>query len=130
MKSVDLRHSLKKKILIADDSIEILRIWEIFLGSSRVSYVTTTNGFEASKAFMEDDYGAVFLDIDMPEMDGIEAAKFIKNVDPNVPVIAVTALNSKDDLQKMDEAGFDAHLCKPVNMFEALGKIEALVSQK
>ncbi|MEG2571401.1 MAG: response regulator, partial [Clostridia bacterium] len=64
-------------------------------------------------------YDAILMDIRMPVMDGLEAAKSIRNLDKEwaklVPIIAMSANAFDEDVIKSKEAGMNAHLAKPVN---------------
>ena len=121
------KHSEFSKIrfLIADDSSENLRIWEIFFEKKGYHYSSANNGLQASECFVAEDYDAVLLDVEMPEMDGLEAVRFMKAVNPLIPVIAVTSLDSKNDIKNIKNAGFDAYIHKPFNMNSAFDKIQA-----
>lgn len=118
----------QKKILIADDSLDIRRFWGVFLESLGLEYLTVENGFEASQRFMDYDFDAVLLDLEMPEMDGFETAQFIKTICPECPVIAVSARDSLEDMQKISQIGFDGYLPKPINLPLALNKIQTLLT--
>ena len=120
--------TLCKKILIADDSKEVLVQWSVFLKHSKVEYKTAENGREATEDFGKDHYDAVFLDIDMPEMNGFEAAKIIKRLKPNCPVLAISSRDSNEDFLLMGQAGFDGYLTKPLRASEAFEKINCLLT--
>ncbi|OCA91890.1 hybrid sensor histidine kinase/response regulator [Pseudobacillus wudalianchiensis] len=78
-----------------------------------------TNGREAVEKVAEGDYALILMDIQMPEMDGIEATKTIrKNTLPNkrIPIIAMTANAMKSDREKYLKADMDDYISKPVNI--------------
>lgn len=118
--------SSKAKLLIADDNKEILRQWQLFLRKSPVDYVTAENGLQATESFIEGNFYAAFLDINMPEMNGFEAAKIIKEINPNCYILAVSSRDSEEDLRLMCEAGFDEFMSKPFDIHEALEKVNCL----
>lgn len=75
-------------------------------------------------------YDAVLMDIRMPVMDGIEAARRIRSLDrvdvESVPIIAMTANAFADDVRQTKEVGMNAHLSKPIQtevLYETLGKL-------
>ena len=75
-------------------------------------------------------YAAVLMDVRMPEMDGLEAARAIRALDrPDaavVPVVAMTANAFDEDVQRSLQVGMNAHLSKPVEpdrLYEALGRL-------
>ncbi len=71
------------------------------------------------KKMPEDYYDMILMDIQMPEMDGYEATKRIRNLDDaraDIPIVAMTANVFEEDRQKALESGMNAHVSKPVDM--------------
>ena len=110
-------------ILVAEDSrlnqIYILDILE----SAGHTAVVAENGKEALQKLTTDNFDLVLMDIRMPEMDGLEAIRIIRNeppesIDPNIPVIALTAHALKEEVEKHMHEGFTAYLTKPVDLQE------------
>jgi CheY-like chemotaxis protein len=83
------------------------------------------NGLEALRLLSENPakYDLVFMDVQMPEMDGLEATRNIRQSGNNIPVIAMTANVFKEDIDKCLEAGMNDHLGKPLDMGNVLEKI-------
>ncbi|HJU46337.1 MAG TPA: response regulator [Chitinophagaceae bacterium] len=110
--------SLKgKKILLAED-VELNQfIARHLLESWGIEVMVANNGREALAAVEKSDYDLVLMDIQMPEMDGIEATKYIRLLaDPvkaKVPVIALTANALKGDSEKYLSVGMTDYLSKP-----------------
>ncbi len=111
-----------KRILAVEDQQLNLDIECRLLNKQGVIVTTASNGQEAVEEFMESCEGyfdAVLMDIRMPVMDGIEAAKRIRALDREdariVPIIATTANAFEEDRRLTKEAGMDAHLSKPIN---------------
>jgi len=80
-----------------------------------------TNGREALEALRRKPFDVVLMDIQMPEMDGLEATRRLRSadsgvLDPAVPVIALTAYAMKGDEERFLRAGMDAYVAKPVTM--------------
>jgi len=65
----------------------------------------------------------ILMDIQMPEMDGIEACKIIKSSHPHIPIIAVTANAMATDISLYESVGFDNYLAKPVDIDMLYGAI-------
>ncbi|MDR3011828.1 MAG: response regulator [Chitinispirillales bacterium] len=84
------------------------------------------NGAIAVKMFSEapDKYDLIFMDIFMPEMDGLEATYRIRNLNTpearTIPIVAMTANVFKEDIEKCIEAGMNSHIGKPINMDEVV----------
>ena len=106
------------KILVIDDNkfnIKLVRDAMNSLGYAVIEAYDGTAGIKKAKCEMPD---LIFMDIHMPEMDGIEAMKGIKGVPAlnNVPVIAYTAYAMKGDREELLSEGFDEYLSKPVSL--------------
>jgi signal transduction histidine kinase/DNA-binding response OmpR family regulator len=113
------------KILLAED-VEINR--EILLASlesTDVQIDCAENGLEAVRMIGEnpDKYDLVFMDVQMPEMDGLEATREIRKSGCKLPIIAMTANVFREDIEKCLEAGMDDHIGKPLDIGNVLSKI-------
>ena len=122
-----------KKLLLVDD-IELNReIAKMLLESEGFIVDTASDGKEAVEkiaAAKAGDYDAVLMDIQMPIMNGYEAAKKIRKLEKselaNVPIIAMTANAFSEDVKNALDAGMNAHIAKPIDvpkMMETLAKI-------
>ncbi len=106
------------KILVVDDNkfnIKIVRETMNSLGHAVIEAYDGAEGIEKAKYEVPD---LIFMDIYMPEMDGIEAMKRIKGIPAlnKVPVIAYTAYAMKGDREMLLSEGFDEYLSKPVSV--------------
>jgi len=121
-----------KKILIVDDEELNRKLISFLIESYGYSYETGKNGLEAvekAKTFNPD---LIFLDIMMPEMDGYEACRIIKE-DPltnHIPVVMITALADKESKIKGLEAGASDFLTKPVDTTELVVRTKNLLRIK
>ncbi|MCL1849606.1 MAG: ATP-binding protein [Clostridiales bacterium] len=118
-----------KRILIAED-VEINReIIEGLLEETGVRIDFAVNGVEAVEKFTAHpkDYGAILMDIQMPDMDGYEATRQIRSYcKPSgcrIPIIAMTANVFREDIERCLTAGMDGHLGKPVDVEEVITKL-------
>jgi CheY-like chemotaxis protein len=116
-------------IMLAED-IEINReIVMALLEPTGLEVVCAENGAEAVRMFSEapEKYEIVFMDIQMPEMDGYEATKMIRKLDAplaaKVPIIAMTANVFREDIKKCLAAGMNDHVGKPIDLEEVLEKL-------
>lgn len=78
--------------------------------------VEANNGREALEQIQKNEFALVILDLLMPEMDGFETAGKIRDMALDVPIIAVSALSSKQDRQNSIRAGCDAYFPKPLTV--------------
>ncbi|MCL2244560.1 MAG: response regulator [Treponema sp.] len=113
------------RILLAED-IEINR--EILLASMEETGVEidcAENGLEAVRTIMDnpDKYEMIFMDVQMPEMDGLEATRVIRKRGYNIPIIAMTANVFKEDIELCLDAGMNDHIGKPLDLSNVLDKV-------
>ena len=105
------------KILIADDDPFSLEHLKLLLEKDGHEIIAAENGEQALSLFKEHMPELVILDVIMPVMDGLQAARQIKLASANrfVPVLFLTSLESDDDLVECIKAGGDDFLSKPLN---------------
>jgi PAS domain S-box-containing protein len=104
-----------KKCLLVDDNKDVLIYLNRILIDTGVSVITARSGFEAIELIKAiPDIDVVLLDMQMPEMNGIEATREIRKIRKNLPIIAQTAFIFEDDKDIILEAGCDACLIKPI----------------
>ncbi len=104
-----------KKCLLVDDNKDVLIYLNRILVDTGVSVITARSGFEAIELIKAiPDIDVVLLDMQMPEMNGIEATREIRKIRKNLPIIAQTAFIFEDDKDIILEAGCDACLIKPI----------------
>ncbi|QNM05352.1 PAS domain-containing hybrid sensor histidine kinase/response regulator [Qiania dongpingensis] len=112
-----------KRLLLVEDNAFNREIAEEILGQTGFAVETAENGLEAVEQFSavpEFYYDLVFMDLQMPVMDGLEAARRIRSMDRKdaaaVPIIAMTANAMKKDMEASISAGMNAHLVKPLEL--------------
>jgi DNA-binding response OmpR family regulator len=86
-----------KKILIVDDEKNILRLYQAELMEAGYTVLTAGSGKEAMEIFEKDPPDLVTLDINMPDMNGIEVLRKMKEMRKEIPVIMLTAFDYRDD---------------------------------
>ena len=117
-------------ILLAED-VEINREIVIsLLEPTGLKIDCAENGAEAVKFFIEksDSYDMIFMDLQMPEVDGLEATRRIRALDnpkaKKIPIIAMTANVFREDIEKCLEAGMNEHVGKPLDFDEVFDKLQ------
>ena len=111
------------KFLCAEDNAINAEILQMLLETKGASCTICSNGQEIVDAFAgvkPGDYDMILMDIQMPVMDGLEAARRIRSSEnplgKTIPILAMTANAFLEDMQKSREAGMDEHLSKPVDI--------------
>jgi CheY-like chemotaxis protein len=113
-------------VLLAEDAEINREIVLTLLEPTKLHIECAENGAEAVRLFTENPerYDVIFMDVQMPEMDGYEATRCIRALDvPNagtVPIIAMTANVFREDIEKCIQAGMNGHLGKPLDIDEVL----------
>ena len=109
------------KVLVAEDNELNMEIASFVLENAGADVIKAVNGKEAVDIFEKSqpgDIDVILMDIMMPEMDGLEATRRIRNLKrpdaAEIPIIAMTANAFTDDRQKAFEAGMNEHLTKPL----------------
>ena len=115
------------KILLAEDDSNLGSLLRDYLGAKNYEAVLLPDGKQAWESYNSDDYDICILDVMMPEMDGITLAKNIRGVDPDIPIIFLTAKNMEKDVIDGFSAGADDYITKPFSMEELLYRIEAIL---
>lgn len=116
---------MHEKILIVDDEPAQVRMVSTILGASGFKALNAANGREAVRATVEDKPDLVLLDVVMPEIDGCQTCRLIREIS-TVPVIMLTGQrNSESDIVHGLECGADEYLAKPVGARELLARIKA-----
>ncbi|MBF0396224.1 MAG: response regulator [Desulfobacterales bacterium] len=121
------------RILLADDNSVNQKLALTYLKKFGYHADAVGNGKEVLYALEMIDYNLVLMDVQMPEMDGLEATKAIRNKeskvkDHNIPVIAMTARAMKGDREKCIESGMNDYVSKPINPQKLLDTIEKLLA--
>ncbi|WP_415719686.1 ATP-binding protein [Maridesulfovibrio sp.] len=113
------------KVLVADDSkMNRILLRKIFEKNGITNYLMVENGKDAVDAFIDtEDFDIIFMDIQMPVMDGFEATKAIRKTHSTVKIVALTANVGADLLEKCIESGMDSRITKPFNVDDLLAEI-------
>jgi PAS domain S-box-containing protein len=117
----------KMKILIAEDDVASFLHLSILMQEVTKELLHVTSGNEAVEACREHpDIDLVLMDIKMPQMNGLEATRLIREFNPDVSIIAQTAYALSGDLEKALEAGCDDYITKPIQRKELMEKLAML----
>ena len=113
------------KILVVEDDFASQQVILGMLEETNLQAEIANNGIEAVNKVTSGSYDLIFMDMQMPNMNGYDATKIIREKGYTLPIIALTAYAMKGDEEKCLNVGCDAYLPKPVDaekLFETLGK--------
>ena len=138
--SVITKHSVSEarkkniKILIAEDNIVNQKLALRLMEKFGYKADAVANGEEAVRSLVMIPYDLVLMDVQMPEMDGFQATKIIRDpssevINHNVPIIAMTAHAMSGDRKLCLDAGMDDYVAKPINPEELLKTINTYTSK-
>lgn len=125
------------RLLVAEDNEDNQVLLKAFLKDAPVSLDLAANGAEALEKFNDGSYDLIFMDMQMPVMDGYEATRRIRRIEEgrdqghadglrrSIPIVALTAHAMREEIAQILDAGCDAHLAKPVKKARLLETIES-----
>ncbi|HEX2936642.1 MAG TPA: response regulator [Bacteroidales bacterium] len=115
-----------KTILIAEDELINFRLLEVLLSKTKVKLLRGRDGLEALRIFTENpSIDLILMDIKMPEMDGCEVTRKIREINTSVPIIAQTAYALDEEREKSMESGCNAYITKPIDKQSLLDLINS-----
>jgi CheY-like chemotaxis protein len=116
------------KILLAEDNLINQKVASALLARHGHQVTVVADGRDALAAVRSESFDAVLMDVQMPEMDGIEATRAIRalgGAKGSVPIIAMSAAATEDDAEQCRAAGMDGHMAKPLDT----AKVFALIGR-
>lgn len=119
------------RILFVEDSLDVLNLLRIELEDLGYSVLTANDGERGLEIASRELPDIIVSDLKMPRFDGYELIQHVRQTPrlANIPAIAMTGLGRSQDVEKAIHAGYNAHLCKPVELNELVSMIEKLVSR-
>jgi signal transduction histidine kinase/CheY-like chemotaxis protein len=109
------------KVMLVEDNFVNQRVAMTHIEASGCLVDLAENGLDALTKFRENSYDIIFMDVQMPVMDGFEATRILRRIEEGktkTPIVAMTAGASSDGKDECLEAGMDDYLSKPVNRFD------------
>ncbi|MBI9112562.1 MAG: response regulator [Maridesulfovibrio ferrireducens] len=123
----DVKNNFSKvKVLVAEDSkMNQILLRKIFEKNGLDNFVIVENGKEAVDAFIaSDDFDIIFMDIQMPVMDGFEATRAIRKLHSPVRIVALTANSDSEYWRRCKDCGMDTRITKPFNIEDLLAELK------
>lgn len=110
-----MRKSCPVPVLVADDDRDILMYFRAVLSGAGDKLHLVSSGGEALETAKKNEIAIAFIDVNMPEMDGIETLVHWKKIRPNTKIIMISAYSDQNLVRKAIQEGADAYLFKPLN---------------
>ncbi len=120
----------KAEILVADDNAANQLVAQGILSEFGVNVDIANNGEQAVEAVNKKDYDLIFMDCQMPKLDGYQATINLRDKQINIPIIALTANHSKEDKEKCADAGMNDFIVKPVDPTALYNALHQWLPQK
>ena len=120
-----------KTVLIVEDNELNMKLFHDLLEAHGYNILQTRDGMEALRIARQHRPDLILMDIQLPEVSGLEVTKWIKEDDQlrSIPAIAVTAFAMKGDEEKIREGGCEAYIAKPISVTSFLATIEEFLSE-
>ena len=115
------------RILLCEDDENLGMLLREYLEAKGYDAELCIDGEEGYNAFQEGTYDLCILDVMMPKMDGFTLASKIRDINPDIPFMFLTAKTMRDDVKAGFELGADDYITKPFSMEEVVFRIEAIL---
>jgi two-component system, cell cycle response regulator DivK len=114
------------QILVVEDNEKSMKLFRDLLEATGYRTLEATTGAEAVELATEHRPDLVLMDIQLPDIDGVEALGWLRADErtASIPVLALTAQAMEGDRERFLAAGFDAYLSKPVNIVSLIGTVK------
>ena len=119
-----------KRVLIVEDNELNMKLFNDLLEAHGYRTLQTRDGVEALQMAREHRPDLILMDIQLPEVSGLEVTKWIKEDEElrAIPVIAVTAFAMKGDAEKIREGGCEAYIAKPISVMNFLSTVDQFLT--
>ena len=121
----------KKTVLIVEDNELNMKLFHDLLDAYGYQTLQTRNGMDALKIAHEHRPDLILMDIQLPEVSGLEVTKWIKEDDElrGIPVVAVTAFAMKGDEQRIRDGGCEAYISKPISIASFIDTVRRFIGE-
>ncbi|WP_150522793.1 response regulator [Roseibium sediminis] len=120
---------MSKTVLIVEDNELNMKLFHDLLEAHGYSTLQTRTGIEALELARQHHPDLILMDIQLPEVSGLEVTKWIKEDDDlaKIPVIAVTAFAMKGDEERIRQGGCEAYISKPISVAKFLETVRSYI---
>ncbi len=118
-----------KSVLIVEDNELNMKLFHDLLDAHGYKTIQTRSGFDALKLAREHRPSLILMDIQLPEVSGLEVTKWLKDDDElrDIPVVAVTAFAMKGDEERIRQGGCEAYLSKPISIVNFIETVREFI---
>ena len=126
----DSANGSAKTVLVVEDNELNMKLFHDLLEAHGYNILQTKDGMDALRIAREHRPDLILMDIQLPEVSGLEVTKWIKEDDnlKSIPVIAVTAFAMKGDEEKIREGGCEAYIAKPISVTNFLETVQKFLN--
>jgi two-component system cell cycle response regulator DivK len=123
---------MSKRILIVEDNDLHMKLFHDLLEADGYTTLQSKDGMAALKLARQHHPDLILMDIQLPDVSGLEVTKWIKGDDDlkTIPIIAVTAFVMKGDEEQIREGGCEAYIAKPISVVNFLRTVRRLLNQE
>ncbi len=124
--ATETKNGVAKTVLIVEDNELNMKLFHDLLEAHGYNILQSREGMEALRIAREHHPDLILMDIQLPEVSGLEVTKWIKEDDQlkDIPVIAVTAFAMKGDEEKIRQGGCEAYIAKPISVANFIETIQ------
>jgi DNA-binding response OmpR family regulator len=116
----------RQRVLIVDDDSDTVTLLKLTLQNAGMDVIGALDGYEAVRKCSDAQPDVVLLDLMMPDMDGFETLRMIRQMQ-DVPIVIVSAKATKEDIVKGLNAGCDDYIPKPIHLDEVVARVKAVL---
>ncbi len=118
-----------RTVLIVEDNELNMKLFHDLLAAHGYRTIQTRNGFDALELARQHNPDLILMDIQLPEVSGLEVTKWIKDDDSlrHIPIIAVTAFAMKGDEERIRSGGCEAYISKPISVMSFLDTVRRFI---
>jgi two-component system cell cycle response regulator DivK len=122
---------MTKTVLIVEDNELNMKLFHDLLDAHGYQTLQTRNGVEALELAREHHPDLILMDIQLPEVSGLEVTKWLKEDDQlrSIPVVAVTAFAMKGDEERIREGGCEAYISTPISVMMFLDTVKQFIGE-
>lgn len=122
---------MAKRVMIVEDNELNMKLFNDLLEAQNYETIQTSNGLEALDLAKQHRPDLILMDIQLPEVSGLEVTKWLKEDDElaRIPVIAVTAFAMKGDEERIRQGGCEAYISKPISVMKFLETVKSYLGE-